>query len=158
MLAIEYRPIESLKAYENNVKAHPKEQIEGIKYSIEQFGMCDPIAVDKDGTIIEGHGRLEALKQLGVKQVPVIVLADLTHEQAKVYRLAHNSLALSTGVDVKQLIEELDSVPIELDFEKLELPKDIEVEMSLFEAIEHPERQAKKKEIECPLCGGKFLK
>ena len=158
MLAIEYRPIDSLKAYENNVKAHPADQIEGIKYSIQRFGMCDPIAVDKEGVIIEGHGRFEALKQLGVQEVPVIVLADLSEEQAKVYRLAHNSLALSTGIDVEQLYDELKTLGADYDLKTLDLPTDIDVSIDLFERAKDGEGEKRKKEIECPLCGGKFLK
>ena len=60
--------IKDIKSYKNNAKIHTAEQIEQIKKSIQEFGMNDPIAVwGKDNTIIEGHGRLEALKQLGYK-------------------------------------------------------------------------------------------
>lgn len=47
-LKIEYVDINSIKEYENNAKLHPKEQIEQIKKSIEQFGMDDPIGIWKD--------------------------------------------------------------------------------------------------------------
>ena len=63
-LKVEYVPIESVKKYRNNAKLHPKEQIEQIKKSIEQFGMDDPIGIWKD-EIVEGHGRLIACQQLG---------------------------------------------------------------------------------------------
>lgn len=72
MLKIEYVPIGDLKPYENNAKIHTDEQIEQIKKSIQEFGFNDPIAVWKDGEIIEGHGRLFAAKQLGLKEVPII--------------------------------------------------------------------------------------
>lgn len=55
--------------YENNVKLHPKEQIEQIKKSIVDFGNNDPIAVDENNVIIEGHGRYEALKELGYEEI-----------------------------------------------------------------------------------------
>lgn len=44
-LKIEYVPIESIKPYKNNAKLHPREQIDQIKKSIEQFGMDDPIGI-----------------------------------------------------------------------------------------------------------------
>jgi len=47
-LKIEYVDINSIKPYKNNAKLHPKEQIEQIKKSIEQFGMDDPIGIWKD--------------------------------------------------------------------------------------------------------------
>lgn len=64
-LKVEYVPISELKAYVNNAKEHPAEQIEQIKKSILEFGFLDPIAVWKDNEIIEGHGRLLACSELG---------------------------------------------------------------------------------------------
>lgn len=47
-LKIEYVNINSIKPYKGNAKLHPKEQIEQIKKSIEQFNMIDPIGIWKD--------------------------------------------------------------------------------------------------------------
>lgn len=63
--------------YENNAKKHPKEQIEQIKRSIEEFGNNDPIAIDENNVVIEGHGRLDALIQLGYSEVECIRLSRL---------------------------------------------------------------------------------
>ena len=57
--------INSIIEYENNAKIHTDEQIEQICNSIREFGNNDPIAVDENNVIIEGHGRLYALKKLG---------------------------------------------------------------------------------------------
>lgn len=81
-LKIEYVDINSIKPYKNNAKTHPEEQIEQIKKSIEQFGMDDPIGIWKN-EIVEGHGRLIACKQLGMKKVPIIRLDHLTDEERK---------------------------------------------------------------------------
>lgn len=59
-MKIEIVDIDTIQEYENNAKLHPREQIEQIKTSIQEFGNNDPIAVDEDGVIIEGHGRLRA--------------------------------------------------------------------------------------------------
>ena len=64
-LKIEYIKAGELKAYANNAKTHPAEQVEQIRKSIEQFGFNDPIAVWKDNEIIEGHGRLLAALEIG---------------------------------------------------------------------------------------------
>ena len=80
-LKIEYVPIETIKAYERNAKLHPQEQIQQIKNSILEFGFNDPIAVWKDNEIIEGHGRLIAAKELGLTEIPIIRLDDLTDQQ-----------------------------------------------------------------------------
>lgn len=108
-LKIEYVDIESIKPYKNNAKLHPKEQIEQIKKSIEQFGMDDPIGIWKD-EIVEGHGRLIACKELGYKEVPIIRLDHLTDEERKAYTLAHNKLTMNSDFNLEILQEELNSM------------------------------------------------
>lgn len=63
--------------------------------------------VDENNMIIEGNGRYEALKQLGVKQVPCIELNKMTEEQKKAYILVHNKLNMDTGFDTELLNNEL---------------------------------------------------
>lgn len=130
-IKVEYLSIEQLKKYENNAKIHTPEQIEQIKKSIQEFGMNDPIAVWKNNEIIEGHGRLIACQQLGIKKVPVIRLDKLTDEQRKAYGLVHNKLTMNTDFDFSLLDEELASLEdIDMSlfgFEKMEIeePKPI---------------------------------
>ena len=102
--------IEDIIPYENNAKLHPQEQIEQIKKSILEFGNNDPIAVDKNNVVIEGHGRLLALKELGYEKVEVIKLGHLTEEQRKAYTLIHNKLTMNTDFDMDILMEELQSI------------------------------------------------
>lgn len=100
--------------YENNVKLHPKEQIEQIKKSIVDFGNNDPIAVDENNVIIEGHGRFEALKELGYEETECIVLTGLTEDQKNAYRLVHNKLTMNSDFDMKGLEEELNKINMDL--------------------------------------------
>lgn len=100
--------IDELKPYDKNAKIHTKEQVEQIKKSIEEFGMNDPIAVwGKDNLIVEGHGRLEALKELGYDEVECIRLDHLTDEERKAYTLVHNKLTMNTDFDFELLTGEL---------------------------------------------------
>ena len=82
-MQIELVNIDDIIPYENNAKLHPQEQREQIKKSILEFGNNDPIAVDKNNVIVEGHGRLIALKELGYEEVEVIKLGHLTEDQRK---------------------------------------------------------------------------
>lgn len=107
---IEKISINHIKPYENNAKRHPKKQIERIKQSILDFGFNDPIAIDDNNIIIEGHGRYEALKQLGYEEVECIRLTNLSEEQKKAYILVHNKLNMETGFDDKLLALELDNI------------------------------------------------
>lgn len=79
-LKIEYVPIDSIKPYKRNAKIHTQTQIEHIKKSIQEFQFQDPIGV-WNNEVVEGHGRLEAAKQLGMKTVPIIRLDNLSDEQ-----------------------------------------------------------------------------
>lgn len=108
-LKIEYMPIGSIKPYKNNAKLHPKEQIEQIKKSMQEFGNIDPIGVWHN-EIVEGHGRFQAAKELGIDIVPVIRLDELTDEQRKAYALVHNKLTMNSDFDLDILSDELDKI------------------------------------------------
>lgn len=110
MLQIELVPITEIKPYENNAKIHTREQIEQIKQSIFEFGNNDPIAIDANGVIIEGHGRLMALQELGYTEVEVIRLGHLNEEQRKAYTLIHNKLTMNTGFELDMLEAELKTI------------------------------------------------
>ena len=109
-MKIETVPLADLTLYEHNVKKHPQYQVDQIKQSIVQFGNNDPIAIDEDNTIIEGHGRYLALSQLGYEEVPVIRLKHLSDEQKQAYILAHNKITLNTDFDIGLLKQELTTI------------------------------------------------
>lgn len=121
--------ISELKPYKNNAKIHTKEQIEQIKSSIEQFGMNDPIAVwGEENVIVEGHGRLEALKELNYDEVECIRLDHLTDEERKAYTLAHNKLTMNTDFDFDLLHVELDDIET-IDMEQFGFFNDVAEEI-----------------------------
>lgn len=134
-LKVEYVPIDSIETYANNAKVHTPEQIEQIKNSIEKFSMNDPIGIWKN-TIVEGHGRLIACKELGFEKVPVIRLDHLTDKERKAYIIAHNKLTLNTqfdneilGEELKALIDDFDMTDFGFgDFELTMLTEDFEPE------------------------------
>lgn len=100
--------LDEIKPYANNTKEHPQEQIDEIKESIARYGMNDPIAVwGKSNTIVEGHGRFEALRQMGIKEAPCIRLDHLTDKQRREYTIAHNKTAMDSGFDKDMLSLEL---------------------------------------------------
>lgn len=108
-LQIEYVGIDSIQPYENNARSHGKEDVKAIVKSIEEFGFNDPIGV-WNNQIVEGHGRLLAAKELGMKEVPIIRLDELTDEQRKAYALAHNKTAELSGWDFDVLASELQEI------------------------------------------------
>lgn len=109
-MQIEKLAISEIKPNENNAKLHPQWQIDQIKESIVQFGNNDPIAIDENNVVIEGHGRLIALEQLGYEEAEIIRLEHLTEEQKSAYILAHNKLTMNTDFDLTILEEELEKI------------------------------------------------
>lgn len=115
-LEIKYLEIKKLKRYEKNAKIHTKKQVGKLIASIKQFGMVTPIIVDKDFTIIAGHGRLEALEKLGHTKVPVIMLEHLSKTQVCAYRLADNRIAEEAEYDRDLLKVELEEISFNDEF------------------------------------------
>lgn len=107
-LRIEYLPVDALKPYERNARKHAEADVEAIMRSIEEFGFDDPIGIwGEENIIVEGHGRLEAAKQLAMETVPVIRLDHLTDEQRRAYALTHNKSAELSSWDFGVLDDEL---------------------------------------------------
>jgi len=104
---IEHWSLDRLIRFAKNPRDHPDEQVSEIAASIISFGFNNPIAVDADGNIIAGDGRLLAAQKLGFTQVPVIVLDHLTEVQKRAYRIADNQIALNAHWDEARLNDEL---------------------------------------------------
>jgi hypothetical protein len=117
---ITYRPLSSLRAYENNPRKHPEKQIVQLMASMREFGFAMPVLVDTDNVLIVGHARIEAARRLELAEVPVLVSDHWSAAQVKAYRLADNQLARHATWDEEMLrseissILELDEMPIEI--------------------------------------------
>ena len=116
--AVEHVAIAALKPYSSNARVHSPKQIAEIASSIKAFGFNNPVLIDKVGTIIAGHGRVEAAKKLGLDTVPCLRLEHLSEAQKRAYILADNKLAEKAGWDREILRIELQHLTtLELDFD-----------------------------------------
>jgi hypothetical protein len=99
---------------------------------MNEFDVTQPILLQKGSNrIIAGHGRFEAFKARGMKEVPVIYL-DMDDKRAKAYALIDNQTTINEGWNDKlldELLEELKFEIPELDMTKFGFedpnPKDI---------------------------------
>jgi DNA modification methylase len=107
---IERIGVETLLPYAKNSRTHSDEQVAQIAASIKEFGFNNPILIDKENTIIAGHGRLLAARRAGMVDVPCIRLDHLTETQRKAYVIADNRLALNAGWDNEMLTIELNEL------------------------------------------------
>src|SRR5580658_5346633 len=107
-IQIERWPIERLIPRANNPRTHSREQVGNIAASIKEFGWTNPILVGADDDIIAGHARVLAARKLKMKEVPVIVLKDLSAAQRRALVIADNQLAIAgAGWDEEMLRIEL---------------------------------------------------
>lgn len=117
---IERVTIGRLKPDPRNPRLHSERQIKQIVRSIQAFGFNVPVLADRDGQLLAGHGRVQAARRLGLREVPVIRLEHLTPEQARAFSIADNRLAESSSWDDRLLAEvfrDLASVDLSFDLE-----------------------------------------
>ena len=116
--------IDKIIPYINNPRKN--QNVDKVANSIKEFGFRQPLVVDKDYNIIVGHTRLQAAKQIGLKEVPIHI-ANLNKEQLKAYRIADNRVNQESEWDYQLLHNELKDLINEdynmftLGFEGLEL-------------------------------------
>jgi DNA modification methylase len=117
-MQIEIADINSIKPYENNPRKLSDTAIEKVAMSLKEYGFRQPIVVDKDRVIVAGHTRFRASKKLGLKNVPISIIDNLTEEQINAYRIADNRTAEESEWDnelLKMEIKELEAKDFKLD-------------------------------------------
>ena len=159
-LKIEYIDTEKLIPYINNPRINDK-AVDVVAASIKEFGFKNPIIIDKENVIIAGHTRLKAAKKLGMEEVPVIRVEDLTENQIKAFRIADNKTVEFAEWDMELLrleLEELEDMFTGFSEEEKEIifsVSDIDID-SFFEDTEETNKKKEEEEIQCPHCGMYF--
>lgn len=106
-LKIRYLATSSLTENPGNARTHPKAQIAKLKKAIIQFGFVSPIIIDEQLMILAGHGRHRAAVELGLAEVPTIMLKDMNEADVRAFVLADNIIADKAGYDKEILRSEL---------------------------------------------------
>lgn len=118
---LERRKPSALKPHPKNVRNHPRRQIGRICASINQFGFTSPVLVDENDVILAGHARVLAALELGLDEIPIIVLRGLSEAQKRAYVLADNKIAEMAGYDRPGLNLELQDLSVLLTEEGLDI-------------------------------------
>ena len=103
-------PTERLKPASRPVRRRDPTQSARIRNSIRRLGICRPILVNGDFTIVEGHGIWEAAKGLGIAEVPCILIDHLDASEQRLLSLALNRTAETGDWDLDALQAEFEDL------------------------------------------------
>ena len=83
--------IEKLKTAEYNPRKISDKELTSLKKSLSKFGFIQPVVINKDFTVISGHQRIRAWKEMEHDTVPTIQM-DITKIEEKALNLAMNKI------------------------------------------------------------------
>lgn len=112
--------INSIILRDKSLRKHSKKQLQKLKNAIKKVGYTNPIIIDENQNIIAGELRLLAAKDLGFIQIPVIILENLTKEEADAIRILDNRIAEDGEWNFETLKDELEKLlKFDVTFEDL---------------------------------------
>lgn len=169
MSRVETVHIDTLVPYWRNPRKNDV-AVEKVKESIREYGYQSPIVVDEAMTIIAGHTRYRALKDLGYEEIQVLI-SDMDPKKAKEYRIIDNrageyatwteDLALELKEFRSLEIRDVFFPEVQLDPEFSEQVYDVsndaiaQVEAAIetgFQEASNQRQTAEKLVIPCPYC------
>lgn len=148
-------PISELKPNPQNRNKHPQEQIDRLAEIIKYQGFRSPIVVsNQSGFIVMGHGRLEAAKLAGLKEVPVIYQDFDSAEQEYAAQVSDNAVALWAELDLSSINNDLAELGPDFDIDLLGI-KNFTLDPAEIEntSEELSEEDFQEFQHECPKCG-----
>lgn len=121
-------PIVKLVLNPKNNNKHPTEQIERLAQLIEFQGFRNPVVVsNRTGFVVAGHGRIEAAKKLGIKDVPVMFQDFENEAQEYAYLTSDNAIASWAELDLSAVNTEMLDLGPDFDIDLLGI-KDFVIE------------------------------
>ena len=145
---IVYKDIKSLKGAKYNPRKISKKQYEDIKESLMSLDMVIPIVVNinhkRMNRIIGGHQRVAVAKELGMKEVPCI-LVNYTEKKEKEANIRFNKSGGEWDWEKLDDFFDIDDL-LDLGFTKKDFFDKEKVSFTV----------NKNKKHECPECGHKF--
>jgi len=125
---VEHRQINWFIPYADNPHIHSAKQKEMFQAAVFRSRHINPLLAKPDGTLIAGQLRLDAAREMGLEELPVIILSHLSEADVLALRIADNAIAKNADWSIEllaknfELIAALDVTiePIELGFETAE--------------------------------------
>ena len=101
--------INELRGADYNPRIISDEAFEKLKESLKTFGVCKPVIANENGTLIAGHQRTKAMKEVGITEVPTYILKSkiVVHDEIR-FNLMHNSIETENSTARITNVNELD--------------------------------------------------
>ena len=112
--------VNSLLSSKKKSRKHSKKQLEKLKRCIKKVGFTMPIVVNEQYEIIAGELRLKAAQELNIDVIPVIILDNVSDEEARAIKILDNRIAEDGEWDYSVLKEEIEAL-FKFDFELQDL-------------------------------------
>lgn len=117
---IRLMPIEDVKGAEYNPRIRIPERFDKLVNSLHHLGFVIPLYINQEGTLLSGHQRTAAAKELGYTHVPVVDISVTTTEEKGINiffnRATNDFEGIETSKDVFAKFTELEEV---IDFTTL---------------------------------------
>lgn len=90
-------PLDKITPADYNPRRIKQDAYEKLKESLLKFGVVKAVISNLDGTIVAGHQRTRAMKDVGIKNAPVFILEKNVALQDEIkFNLMHNSVETET--------------------------------------------------------------
>ena len=117
---IEFRDPAAIKLRERAWRKYPARQIAEAKRQLTLVKqVVEPPLLDKDGRVVCGGAIVQAARELGWKQIPVLLVANMSPEELRLYAVNAHKLTELGGYDDQLLAEELRELDELLEWEIL---------------------------------------
>jgi hypothetical protein len=98
--------VSDLIPFPGNPRKMSSSVFEKLKKNIHEFGVVAPLTVDQNNRVVGGNQRLRAVKELGLKTVPILRIEGYSDREIKTMNVALNKIG--GEFDMSELTEFLD--------------------------------------------------
>jgi hypothetical protein len=114
LLSTELAALETLHAHPENYRKHPADQLEHLAQSLREHGVYRNVVIANEGTVLAGHGVVEAARLAGLEEINVVRLEVGPNDpKARKLLAADNEIAHLSFVDDRALAELLKEIRAE---------------------------------------------
>ena len=89
-LCVRLVPLAGLKPFPRQIRSYPATHIRKLARSIDRFGWVVPMVTDSQDRVVAGWALTLAARRLGLTEVPVVTVTELSNEELRGLRIALN--------------------------------------------------------------------